>query len=272
MNGYELSRKFVDFSFENPSKIKPNHYALYFFAIEHCNRLGWKREFGLATTMTMEAIGIKSYNTYINTFEELEKFGFFNVIQRSKNQYSSNIIELSNFNKALYKALDKAFIKHATKQSESTQQSIDSINKPITNKPINNKQENKEVIAFDLVNTEQTQKLEIFLMQNKLKCKDWDSLVEAFNNKVELELAQDKIQFDSEVLFPRFKMFFNSWVNNQKPSKDEKPKIENPNNERIVVYSSNIDLSKSRKPESQFLKMQINMAGGGYIYKIHGYE
>ena len=136
MNGYDLSRNFVNFSFENPSKIKPNHYALYFFAIEHCNRLGWKKEYGLPTTMTMEAIGIKSYNTYIKTFNELVDYGFFNLIERSKNQYSANIIELSNNDKALDKALDKAFIKHATKQLQSTQQSISSINKPITSKPI----------------------------------------------------------------------------------------------------------------------------------------
>src|SRR5690606_763062 len=133
-----LSRKFVDFSFENPSKVKPNHYALYFFAIEHCNRLGWKKEFGLPTTMTMEAIGIKSYNTYSKTFNDLVHFGFFNLIEKSTNQYSANIIALSNFNKALDKALDKAFIKHASKQSESTHQSIDSIDKQQTNKQINN--------------------------------------------------------------------------------------------------------------------------------------
>lgn len=148
MNSYELSRKFVDYSFENPSKIKPNHYALYFFSIEHCNRLGWKKEFGLPTTMTMEAIGIRSYNTYSKTFNELIEFGFFNLIERSTNQYSANIIGLSNFNKALDKALDKAFIKHATKQEESTQQSIDSIDKPINNKTINNKTINKEFEKF----------------------------------------------------------------------------------------------------------------------------
>lgn len=137
MNSYDLSRQFVDFSFENPSKIKPNHYALYFFSIEHCNRLGWKKEFGIPTTMTMEAIGIKSYNTYIKTFNELIEFGFYKIIERSKNQYSSNVIELLNFNKPLDKALDKAFIKHATKQSESTKQSISSIDKQETNKQIN---------------------------------------------------------------------------------------------------------------------------------------
>ena len=138
MNIYDLNRNFVDFCFENPSKIKPNHYALYFFSIEHCNRLGWKREFGLPTTMTMEAIGIKSYNTYVNTFNELAEYGFYKIVERSKNQYSSNIIELSNNDKAQYKALDKAFIKHASKHSESTSESISSIDKQYTSIPINN--------------------------------------------------------------------------------------------------------------------------------------
>jgi len=145
VNSYELSRKFIDFSFENPSKIKPNHYALYFFSIEHCNRLGWKKEFGLPTTMTMEAIGIRSYNTYSKTFNDLIDFGFFNIIEGSKNQYSANIIALSNFNKALDKALDKAFIKHDTKQVESTVQStvqsICSIDKPINKEQITNIQD-----------------------------------------------------------------------------------------------------------------------------------
>lgn len=137
MNGYDLSRKFVDFSFENPSKIKPNHYALYFFAIEHCNRLGWKKEFGLPTTMTMEAIGIRSYKTYISTFNDLIDYGFFDIVERSKNQYSSNIIALVNYDKAQAKALDKAFIKHDAKQVQSKDESIVSINKPLTSKPIN---------------------------------------------------------------------------------------------------------------------------------------
>lgn len=136
MNGYELSRNWFDWCFENPEKIKPNHTALYFFAVEHCNRLGWKDKFGMPTTMAMEAIGIKSYNTYINTLNDLVKWGFIEMVQRSKNQYSANIIALSNFDKAVDKALDKALIKHLTKQSESTGESIDSINKQETSEPI----------------------------------------------------------------------------------------------------------------------------------------
>jgi hypothetical protein len=128
MNSYELSRNWFDWSFENPEKINPNHSALYFFTIEHCNRLGWKEKFGLPTTMAKESIGIRSYNTYIKTLNDLVDFGFIKLIEKSKNQYSSNIIALSNFNKATNKALDKAMIKHETKQRES----IDSINKQET--------------------------------------------------------------------------------------------------------------------------------------------
>jgi hypothetical protein len=133
MNIYELSRNFWDWSFENPDKIKPTHCALYFFVIEHCNRLGWKEKFGFPTTMAMEAIGIKSYNTFINTLKDLVDFGFIVLIEKSRNQYSANILALSNFNKASNEALDKALIKHCTKQSESTVQSIDSIDIPIYN-------------------------------------------------------------------------------------------------------------------------------------------
>lgn len=140
MNSYDLSRNWFNWCFDNPDRITPNHTALYFFCIEHCNRLGWKEKFGLPTTMVKEAIGIRSYNTYIKTLNDLINFGFIKMIEKSKNQYSSNIIALSKFNKAQYKALDKALIKHTTKQGESTVQSIDSIDKQVNNKQTNNKQ------------------------------------------------------------------------------------------------------------------------------------
>ena len=127
MDIFKLSRQWFDWSFENPELIKPNHTALYFFIIEQCNRLGWKEKFGLPTTMAKEAIGIKSYNTYIDTLNDLVSWGFITMIEKSKNQYSSNIVALSNFDIAHNKALDKALIKHASKQSESTGESISSI-------------------------------------------------------------------------------------------------------------------------------------------------
>lgn len=137
---FKLTRDFWDFAFENPELIKPNHCALYGFIVEHCNRLGWKEKFGLPTEMAKDAIGIKSYNTYISTLNNLVDWGFLKMIEKSKNQYSSNIVALLKFCKASDKALDKASIKHITKQSESTVQSIDSIDKHNTNIHITNLQ------------------------------------------------------------------------------------------------------------------------------------
>lgn len=143
MNGYNLSRNWFDFCFENPEKITPNHTAIYFFAIEHCNRLGWKEKFGFPTQMVMDAIGIKKHQTYIKYFEDLCEWGFFKLIQKSQNQYSSNIICLQSAMPKNGKALDKAIINHTAKQTEtigqSTGQSNSSIDKQINNKPINNK-------------------------------------------------------------------------------------------------------------------------------------
>lgn len=120
ITGYELSRNWFNFCFDNPEKINPTHSAIYFFAIEHCNRLGWKPKFGFPSQMAMEAIGVKNWRTYSKALRDLVDFGFIVMIQTSKNQYSSNIIALVNFTKAHTKALDKAMQKHGTKQRQST--------------------------------------------------------------------------------------------------------------------------------------------------------
>ncbi len=148
MNSYELSRNWFDFCFENPDLISPNHTALYFFCIEHCTRLGWKEKFGLPMEMAKEAIGIKNYRTYSKAFNDLIEFGFIELIQKSKNQYSSNIIAIVKnakaHTKATTKALDKALIKHSQKQSQSTV----GVNKQETRNNLNNKQKTI-VFPFD---------------------------------------------------------------------------------------------------------------------------
>ena len=111
INIYTLSRNWFNWCFENPEKISPNHTALYFYCIDLCNRLGWKEKFGLPTNVAKETIGIKSYNTYINTLNNLINWGFIIMIQKSTNQHTSNIVALSNFNKALDRPLDKANVK-----------------------------------------------------------------------------------------------------------------------------------------------------------------
>jgi len=125
INGYELSRDFFDYSFANPDTITPNHIALYFFCIEHCNRLGWKEKFSLPTTMVMEGICIRSYKTYIKTFNDLIEMGFIKLIQKSSNQYSANVISLVKNNKTRIKSLDNAISKHITKKVEKNENNLD---------------------------------------------------------------------------------------------------------------------------------------------------
>jgi hypothetical protein len=136
MNGYEFSRAWFDFSFNTPNKVKPVHTAIYFFAIERCNRLGWKEEFGFPTDLAMEALRISNYKTYIKALQDLVDWGFIKWIQKSRNQYNANVIALVENTtappKALDKALDKALFKQCTKQV----QSIASIDKQINLKQL----------------------------------------------------------------------------------------------------------------------------------------
>lgn len=168
MSGYELSEIFFDWSFENPEKVTPNHVALYFFIIEHSNRLGWKEKFGLPTEMTKEAIGVKSYKTYQKTLSELIEFGFIKMIEKSKNQYSSNIIALVKNTKAHTKARTKARLKHVLKQVES-KDSIDKPNNTEPNNTINNIIPNYDVFS----DYAKTKRPKICLQALKLKYDIW---------------------------------------------------------------------------------------------------
>ena len=124
MDVFWLSRKWFDWSFENPEKVKPIHSAIFFFSVEHCNRLWWKEKFWFPTSMVMEAIWVKKWKTYKNAFDELVEWGFIIEIEKSKNQYSSCIISIwsayDQKDKAQVKALDKALSKHSQKQGQST--------------------------------------------------------------------------------------------------------------------------------------------------------
>jgi len=119
MNGYDLTRNWYNFKFENISKVKSVHSDLYFYTVDLWNRLGQKKEFGLPTSVTMESLGIGSYNTYKKILQDLIDFGFLKLIKESKNQYQSKIVALSKIDKALDKALDKAHNKALDKATDS---------------------------------------------------------------------------------------------------------------------------------------------------------
>ena len=146
LTSYELSRNWFDFCFENTDLITPTHTAVYFFCIEHCNRLGWKNKFGLPTQMAMDAIGVKNWRTYIKAFNDIVDWGFIKLIQKSKNQYSANVIAIVKNTKANTKALTKAIQKHSQKQRNG----IADIDKQL--KPNNNL--NKKTFDFSFVEIE----------------------------------------------------------------------------------------------------------------------
>lgn len=114
MNGYTLTRNWYNYKFSHPQKVKHIHSDMYFYIIDLWNRLGQKENFGLPTSITMEALGIGSYNTYKKALTELVEYGFIIVVQDSLNQHVSKIITLSAISKndkATDEALDKAHIK-----------------------------------------------------------------------------------------------------------------------------------------------------------------
>lgn len=156
-SGYGYSRQYFDFAFENPDKVTPAHGLLYFWLVELNNRLGWKEKFGLPTVYSMEVLGLKSYNTYKKALNDLIEWGLVKLIAKAKNQHTSNIIALSNFNKAQYKALDKALTKHVTKQNDIDKQvnneTSETIETPLPDKPADEKLDFIDSIIAEFLKT-----------------------------------------------------------------------------------------------------------------------
>lgn len=189
MDHFKLLRDFWDFAFENPEKISPNHCALYCFVINHSNRLGRKEKLGLPTEMAKEAIGMKSYKTYAATLNDLVDWGFINMLERSKNQYSSNIVALVNFTEAHTKALDKAMLMQSPKQVQSNSQSNASINELRTKKEeLITKKDKNEFFISELL--ESPSWIETVGMQNRLSPKDVTEYLNNFLVKLKCELEE----------------------------------------------------------------------------------
>ena len=142
MNGYELSRYWFDWAFENPDLVTSNDTALYMWLIEKNNRCGWSDKFSVSSTESMSACGFKTYPPYKKSFDRLVEYGFVLIVTKSINQFKSNVIALPKNDKAIKKALDKASLKQTIKHVESNQESTFDNNKQ-------DKQETKETLKLD---------------------------------------------------------------------------------------------------------------------------
>ena len=144
MNGYELSRRWFDFCLTTTEKIAPIHTALYLYCVEYCNRLGWKKTFGLPTEMAMTVLGVKNWKTYTKAYNDLVEWKFIKEVQKSKNQYSATVIAIVKNTKAngvadgeadttaLQKQMEKQTPEHCRSKCSSTV-GIDKPIKPILN-------------------------------------------------------------------------------------------------------------------------------------------
>ncbi|WP_299153101.1 DUF4373 domain-containing protein [uncultured Christiangramia sp.] len=79
-----------------------------------------------------------------------------------------------------------------------------------------NARENFEKISssYELIKKQKPEQLSAFEMQKKIQVLDWKKVISSFDTKMELEISQDKIEFESEQLFPRFKGYVNTWIDN----------------------------------------------------------
>lgn len=94
--------------------------------------------------------------------------------------------------------------------------------------------ENAEVSrAIDLIRKNKPSELETFEMQNKKLVKDWRVLEDSFNDKIDIELSQNKIEWEPDQLMPRFRGYTRSWINNLKNSKQ----IEAPSDASKIKWS-----------------------------------
>lgn len=138
MNGYQLTRQWFEWRFNNPGKLSSAHAELYFYIVDRWNYFGQKSEFGLPRLHTMEVLSIGSRNTYKKIFNDLIEHGFIKLVRESCNQYHhASIIALSKFEQALDTPLD-------TPTEQPSEQAPDPIVKPNnqqTNKPIKNELE-----------------------------------------------------------------------------------------------------------------------------------
>lgn len=258
LSGYELSRAWFNFCFDNPERVKPVHSAIYYFAIEHCNRLGWKEKFGFPSQMVMEAIGVKNWRTYSKALNDVVDFGFIKMIEISKNQYSSNIIAIVKNTKAHTKALDKALSKHSQKQHTKQGQSTVSIIKQL----------NKEQLTIEQITI-----LEGIIVKCKLELSNSESWRDSFGvylkglSKVHLELnknqewisTQEKFNPNLDILLSIEKAITNFW--GTEAGWKHKKKSKSKEIDWKSTLTKAIDMNKVYKPRNNEANRTNNKGG-----------
>ena len=190
INVFKHNDYWHDFIYDN-KKSKPLHTAVYFFILRHANKLGWKTEFGLPTEYSMEAIGVKSHKTYVNALEDLESFGFIKIIERSKNQFTSNVVSIINHEN--FKENEST--KQVISQFSKTQDPVKPKEVPVKKSPTEKEpQPEKDPLQIDLL--ESTEEVTTSVSIPKKETIDFNSLRDFLNEKTgrQFKVVNDSVK------------------------------------------------------------------------------
>ena len=99
--GYELTRQWFEYASTHPDEVSPNHTALYQWLVELNRANGWAAQFACPTAKAVQGMGVKRYETFKKTFDELVAFGFVVVVSAGGNQYTEKKIALLKNSKAI---------------------------------------------------------------------------------------------------------------------------------------------------------------------------
>lgn len=146
-NGYYITRTWFLWCAYNSEKIRPIHTAIYLYAVDTCNKLGWREKFGFPTDSVMEILGIGNWRTYSKALNELIDFGFIQLIRKSPNRHVSALISIvrsTELDAELNTILEQSKV-HSYSHSNGSASA--DINKPLNHKKKNNKPLNNTLLS-----------------------------------------------------------------------------------------------------------------------------
>lgn len=89
-----LVKSYWDFAWKNPTDVSTIHAGILFFAISKNSEYNWKREFQLATNEAIGHLNIRSIGSYIKCLNDLDEYGFVDIIEKGGNQHRPYTLSL----------------------------------------------------------------------------------------------------------------------------------------------------------------------------------
>ena len=106
------------------------------------------------------------------------------------------------------------------KQIQTNQAVTDTVTVTVTD-TVNVESKLSDARAYKIILNEKPTEIEAFAMQNQALLKnkiEYKKLVESFDDKMLIELSQNKIEFEADQLMPRFRSYARNWLENNKNS------------------------------------------------------